>query len=509
MKTWIRLAVLAASMLLLFSLAGALAAASPALELPLDLKIVDARAFYGDQSIKSVVLPEGLREIRAEAFANTSITSIDLPKSLTFIADNAFTGTRLTTVTAVKGSYAWTWAEAKGYAVTACAHTTLRAVVESATRFFEWDEALMYDERYHETRVTEQHVANYCSKCGKFMGRGIVVKREEDSYLFFHSFDETGACEICDFVCTHPAANRVQETYANTSTKRTVAQLSGNNVNHKVTYAGCYQESRCGICNLRFAGPTKVGKAYSEEEAHSYNTYGKCTVCGYTNKCKHENVWYDGEGEHFIRPVNAAYHVYTGSAFWSDTGYSFWCLDCENAIDYRTDRIVPNGGWIEADGDFYTEPHRFVNGICALCGYHDASTAASARIDLTGYLNTDIVKTAQLFGATSEYSAYYSSLLHMRTDDYQETGKVAVIGIDKTNSAYSIAGVTLGMTKSEAEQKLKANGWTRFYDYNDEEDDGLYYKNAAGWELVIVVNGASGTSKVTYVAVVTWAGAWS
>lgn len=91
--------------------------ADSTMKLPDDLKIIDVRAFYGDTSIDHVVLPAGVTEIRALAFANSSLKSINLPDSLTFIAYDAFQGSTLKNVyvTDDKDIYAHQWAATLGY----------------------------------------------------------------------------------------------------------------------------------------------------------------------------------------------------------------------------------------------------------------------------------------------------------------------------------------------------------------------------------------------------------
>ena len=100
---------------LLTLLLSAGASNAETLILPGDVDIIEAQAFMGDASIGIAVLPEGITEIRSEAFADSSITEINLPASLTYIAPDAFSGTGLQKVSAVKGSYAYDWACAHGY----------------------------------------------------------------------------------------------------------------------------------------------------------------------------------------------------------------------------------------------------------------------------------------------------------------------------------------------------------------------------------------------------------
>ena len=60
--------------------------------LPENVYVVEERAFQGDTSLDSVIIPEGCTQIGDYAFANSSITSIYLPESLTYIGQGVFDG---------------------------------------------------------------------------------------------------------------------------------------------------------------------------------------------------------------------------------------------------------------------------------------------------------------------------------------------------------------------------------------------------------------------------------
>ena len=88
--------------------------AEPAvLELPGDLKAIEAQAFMGDTSLDEVVLPEGLERIGRQAFADSTLRAVNLPASLVTIADDAFD--LGVAVTAEPGTAAWQWAVTHGF----------------------------------------------------------------------------------------------------------------------------------------------------------------------------------------------------------------------------------------------------------------------------------------------------------------------------------------------------------------------------------------------------------
>ena len=103
------------TLLAVFVLALGTAAIADTLTLPADLTAIEDQAFFGDESLETVVLPEHLETIGSKAFAESSVTAVNLPDSLTFIADDAFDDTAITTLTVNEGTYAYTWAVNHGY----------------------------------------------------------------------------------------------------------------------------------------------------------------------------------------------------------------------------------------------------------------------------------------------------------------------------------------------------------------------------------------------------------
>lgn len=62
------------------------------IELPSSIRIIGESAFSGCENLKEAVMPEGLLEIQFAAFQFTGLTKLSLPDSLTHIADLAFSG---------------------------------------------------------------------------------------------------------------------------------------------------------------------------------------------------------------------------------------------------------------------------------------------------------------------------------------------------------------------------------------------------------------------------------
>ena len=88
------------------------AAVSQVLVLPEGTKVIEAEAFYGDTSIREVVLPEGVETIGERAFANSGVTKVNLPESVEYIAPDAFDGCDGVTVIVVAGTAGEEYAKA-------------------------------------------------------------------------------------------------------------------------------------------------------------------------------------------------------------------------------------------------------------------------------------------------------------------------------------------------------------------------------------------------------------
>ena len=73
-------------------LLSATAWASEMLTMPADIVRIEDEAFWGDGDVTQAVLPDGIIEIGARAFAQSGLKRINLPKSIESIEENAFEG---------------------------------------------------------------------------------------------------------------------------------------------------------------------------------------------------------------------------------------------------------------------------------------------------------------------------------------------------------------------------------------------------------------------------------
>ena len=83
-----------------------LAEETPALRLPSGLRAIGDRAFYGDTSLRNIIIPDGTQSIGEEAFAKSSVELVTIPESVTTIAENAFDDAPSAVIKAPEGSAA-------------------------------------------------------------------------------------------------------------------------------------------------------------------------------------------------------------------------------------------------------------------------------------------------------------------------------------------------------------------------------------------------------------------
>lgn len=58
--------------------------------IPEGVRVIGASAFYGNKTIKTIEICEGLEGIASRAFMNSSITEITLPASIKTVGESAF-----------------------------------------------------------------------------------------------------------------------------------------------------------------------------------------------------------------------------------------------------------------------------------------------------------------------------------------------------------------------------------------------------------------------------------
>ena len=84
--------------------------------LPDGLRHIRAEAFAGSD-VQIVICPDHLQSIGSRAFAHSALFRITIPESVTGIAEDAFEGCVGLTIVAPAGSYAAEYAEAHGFSL--------------------------------------------------------------------------------------------------------------------------------------------------------------------------------------------------------------------------------------------------------------------------------------------------------------------------------------------------------------------------------------------------------
>ena len=109
---------------LLFSLAAE--AFADTLTLPASLQEIGDEAFYGDDSLDEVVIPDGTTRVGERAFADSGVGRVYFPDSVVEIADDAFEGADAAVIVSTVS------APAARYALKH--DTTLRIILPSGSR---------------------------------------------------------------------------------------------------------------------------------------------------------------------------------------------------------------------------------------------------------------------------------------------------------------------------------------------------------------------------------------
>ena len=108
--------------LLLCLMVGTAASAEGAVNLPAQLLEIKAEAFFGDTTLRRVIIPESVEKIGERAFAYSAVREVVLPPSLTEMAADAFEGCEGIVAVVHAGSYAHAYCEENDVAFIRCLH---------------------------------------------------------------------------------------------------------------------------------------------------------------------------------------------------------------------------------------------------------------------------------------------------------------------------------------------------------------------------------------------------
>ena len=125
--------ILPAVILVLFVvLLCASASSDPILQVPAGTKAIASETFFGDRSLDTVILPEGLESIGSKAFAKSSVRLIFLPESVNHIESDAFSGCTVVGYGKKDGTYAANFFSS---------HSGLQYVREASANLFTYESA--------------------------------------------------------------------------------------------------------------------------------------------------------------------------------------------------------------------------------------------------------------------------------------------------------------------------------------------------------------------------------
>lgn len=193
------------------------------------------------------------------------------------------------------------------------------------------------DETQHRVNYYQYH---YCPDCDSRISESFLEAAWED-----HAFDSAGACALCGYgcgedSCAHPATDVMWDT----SLGLTYTSLDENQ--HEV--AG-YKYHYCTSCFKHIGDSFPV----TEQENHSLDSSGDCTLCNYRTGCTHS--------ETTKKLYSTLYDALSSSSHEVTRLYSKVCADpdCGKVL------VSVETSYTEMD----IEKHDFDGNVCRLCNY--------------------------------------------------------------------------------------------------------------------------------------------
>ena len=207
-------------------------------------------------------------------------------------------------------------------------------VAEAVCDHAETHEELIETE-YSIASDTNHEIKDYykvvCSKCGDVINERFYKTRLEP-----HTLDDNGKC-ICGYTAPTEDCNH------SGSVEKPIDSYT-EQYNEKWHYVVTVYQDECANCGVVLNERREV----KNFEAHSYDAKGICTACGYaqpTEECDHAPTKTELSTSYEI--VDAEYHRVT-------INYHYECACGQVNYDEPTTK---------------NEQHKFINGVCNLCGY--------------------------------------------------------------------------------------------------------------------------------------------
>ena len=232
-----------------------------------------------------------------------------------------------------------------------CQHPVTVAVLDR-------DAAGVHYEDLHDGshRVVGKGVlAMVCADCGM-----VVSRRDEyvEKCAYAESDESGAACRYCGHVRGDDGRHIHEFTGAYHTFTGGLLQATPAQDQPELYHICKYQKTqarKCARCDAYETPQDVTGETVDAQEYHSWNAEGRCRVCGYVRSCAHdgavfENTWTEDERCTF---VNASVHAYSAVRYAQRC-----CALCGEPLDNASVTRVTED-----------QPHRFVDGTCADCGY--------------------------------------------------------------------------------------------------------------------------------------------
>ncbi|MBR1561059.1 MAG: hypothetical protein IJ646_12530, partial [Clostridia bacterium] len=231
-----------------------------------------------------------------------------------------------------------------------CQHPVTVAVVDRGAKGIRYEDLHNGTHRIAGTGV----LVSICADCGMAVGR-------KDEYVEKCAYAADGSGMKCRW-CGHVQGDDGRHIHEFTGAYR---EFTGDLLetfpasDAPELYHVCrFQKTRarkCAKCDTYEDAQDVPGEYIEQREYHVWNAVGQCAVCGYERTCRHdgeffENTWTEDERFTF---VNASVHEYAAVRYAQRC-----CARCGEPIDN-----------VEVKRVSEQQPHRYVDGVCADCGY--------------------------------------------------------------------------------------------------------------------------------------------
>ena len=332
-----------------------------------------------------------------------------------------------------------------------------------------------YNEVYHqECLVREVISVQRCDGCDRILEETILREEEGEPVLLRHDFgtdEESGLseCFACGYVvaCAHPKSEQFSFIDGNVDEMEIAGYEALDSSFHSAIYKNTNLITMCRLCGAVLEEDAVDQATGSDEEAHSFDSTGKCADCGYVLKCEHSHLVEDGYHQEVCKPCDESVHLVAVVPYWTTTEGSKACLDCGNEI--LDGKVIGPAVWPEEYSEFWYEPHDFKSNVCTECGQRNymlpgkmaPDALSEASVETTSEPSMTPVPQATVFDlplGSEEQPTVLDELL----DPEEQTGVLGITlasaeqstGLDETLEATEPTADTSAPTASSEESPL-------------------------------------------------------